>query len=105
MPAPVAVLDANVLYPAGSRDLFMRVHVEGVFQPKWTARIHEEWIRNVAANERIPRAKLEQVRRLMDRSQMFWDVSQAIGAWLKRVVRPSERRERPAGVARPAHAS
>jgi len=67
MPAPVAVLDANVLYPAGSRDLFMRVHVEGVFQPRWTARIHDEWIRNVAANERIPRTKLEQVRKLMDR--------------------------------------
>ena len=67
MPAPVAVLDANVLYPAGSRDFFMRVHVEGVFQPNWTARVHDEWIRNVAANEGIPRANLERVRRLMDR--------------------------------------
>lgn len=67
MSAPVAVLDANVLYPAGSRDFFMRVHVEGVFQPKWTAQIHDEWIRNVAANEGIPRSDLERVRRLMDR--------------------------------------
>lgn len=67
MPAPVAVLDANVLYPAGSRDFFMRVHVEGVFQPKWTARIHDEWIRNVAANRGISRSDLERVRALMDR--------------------------------------
>lgn len=66
MPGPVAVLDANVLYPAGSRDFFMRVHVEGVFQPKWTAQIHDEWIGNVSENEGIPRAELERCRKLMD---------------------------------------
>jgi hypothetical protein len=67
MATPVAVLDANVLFPAVSRDFFMRVHVEGVFQPKWTVRIHDEWMRNVAASTGIPRSKLERVRRLMDR--------------------------------------
>lgn len=66
MPGPVAVLDANVLYPAGSRDFFMRLQVEGVFQPKWTAQIHKEWIRNVSENEGIPRASLERCRKLMD---------------------------------------
>ena len=68
MPGPVAVLDANVLYPIGSRDFFMWVHVEGVFQPKWTAQIHDEWIRNVSKNEGIPRAELECCRALMDQN-------------------------------------
>jgi hypothetical protein len=67
MPGPVAVLDANILYPAGSRDFFMRIHLEGIYQPKWTAAIHEEWMRAVSLNEGISRAKLERVRRLMDR--------------------------------------
>ena len=66
MPGPIAVLDANVLYPMGSRDFFMWVHLEGVYQPKWTTAIHDEWIRNVAENEGIPRAKLQRCRALMD---------------------------------------
>ncbi len=42
-----AVLDANVLYSAMLRGMFMRLAVGLVFQPKWTERIHTEWIENV----------------------------------------------------------
>lgn len=43
----IAVLDANVLYPAPLRDLLMRLAVADVFAARWSERIHDEWIRNV----------------------------------------------------------
>jgi hypothetical protein len=39
-----AFLDANVLYPAGLRDLLMRLALQGLFHAKWSDRVHEEWI-------------------------------------------------------------
>jgi len=44
-----AVLDACVLYPAPLRDLLMSLAVEGMYGARWTAQIHDEWIRNLAA--------------------------------------------------------
>lgn len=38
------VLDANVLYSARLRDLFMELAVAGVIEIVWTRRIEEEWI-------------------------------------------------------------
>lgn len=46
----VAVLDANVLYPAPVRDVLMEVAAEGTYQARWTEHIHDEWIRNLVAN-------------------------------------------------------
>lgn len=43
----IVVLDANVLFPAPIRDLLMNLACEGLFQPKWTKNIHEEWILNL----------------------------------------------------------
>lgn len=64
---PRAVLDACVLYPAPLRDLFMHLAVQGVFQARWTADIHDEWIRNVLANRPdLSRERLERTRALMD---------------------------------------
>lgn len=45
-PYPV-VLDACVLYPARLRDLLMHLGLAGLYQPKWSALIHEEWWRNL----------------------------------------------------------
>lgn len=45
-PYPV-VLDACVLYPARLRDLLMHLGLAGLYQPKWSALIHEEWRRNL----------------------------------------------------------
>ena len=65
---PVAVIDACVLYQPSLRDLFMWLAVEMVYQPRWTNRIHDEWIRNVNINRSdIPVARLERTRALMDR--------------------------------------
>lgn len=48
-PYPV-VLDACVLYPARLRDLLMHLGIVGLYQPKWSDSIHEEWCRNLLAN-------------------------------------------------------
>lgn len=62
-----AVLDASVLYPAGVRDLLMWLAWYGLFRPRWTDAIHEEWIRNVLADRPdLTRAKLERTRQLME---------------------------------------
>lgn len=65
----VALYDACVLYPAPLRDLLMRLAVSDLFRARWTARIHEEWIRNLLANRPdLTREKLERTRDLMDAS-------------------------------------
>lgn len=72
-----AVLDACVLYSAFLRDLFMRLAVDFVFQPKWTAQIHAEWIRNVLLNcPDLTRAQLERTRMLMEKWGHDWDVGE-----------------------------
>ena len=45
-----ALLDANVLYPAGVRDILLRLADRGLFRPLWTAQIHDEWIRNLLSD-------------------------------------------------------
>jgi hypothetical protein len=72
---PCVVLDACVLYPAGLRNLFMWLAVEGVYMPKWTEEIHQEWIENVLEEDarkhsppRLDRAKLTRTRDLMNQN-------------------------------------
>ena len=67
MAALVVLYDACVLYPAPLRDLLMYLALTGLFQAKWSDRIHEEWIRNVLKNRSdLKREQLERVRALMD---------------------------------------
>jgi len=65
--APLIVLyDACVLYSAPLRDLLMHLALTDLFQAKWSARIHEEWIRNVLTNRPdLSRAQLERTRMLI----------------------------------------
>lgn len=64
---PVAVLDANVLYPAQLRDLLMRLSVNGLFRAHWSDEIHNEWMRNLVANrDNISWEVVERTRDLMD---------------------------------------
>lgn len=56
-----ALLDANVLYPAPIRDLFMRLAVSDIFAARWTNRIHDEWIRNLLKNR--PDLNIQQLER------------------------------------------
>jgi hypothetical protein len=66
-PALCAFLDASVLYPASLRNLFMRLTLAGLFQARWSAGVHEEWIRSVLRDRPdITRIQLERTRDLMD---------------------------------------
>ena len=62
-----AIIDACVLYSAPVRDLIVRLAQAGLIQARWTAEIHDEWIRNVLKNNpRLTRERLERTRSLMD---------------------------------------
>jgi len=63
----IALYDACVLYPAPLRDILMHLALTDLFRAKWSATIHEEWIRNVLdARPDLRRQQLERTRSLMD---------------------------------------
>lgn len=45
-----AVFDACVLYQAPLRDFLMWLALSGRFRARWTAQIHDEWVRNLLKN-------------------------------------------------------
>ncbi len=47
---PVAVYDACVLYPFHLRNVLIQCAFDGLVEARWTDEIHNEWIRNLAAN-------------------------------------------------------
>lgn len=62
-----AVLDACVLYSAMLRNVFMYLAATDLFRAKWTAEIHDEWMRNVCKkNPGLKRSAVETIRDLMD---------------------------------------
>jgi len=62
-----AVLDADVLYPAGLRDLLLRLADRYLFTPLWSADIHAEWMRSLLADRPdLDAAVLERTRSVMD---------------------------------------
>lgn len=50
MARPVALLDANVLYPARLRDLLIRLAIAGLYQCRWSERILDECFDNLLEN-------------------------------------------------------
>lgn len=65
----VALYDACVLYPAPLRDLLIHLAVSDLFRARGTARIHDEWMRNLLAKRTdLSREQLERTRDLMDSS-------------------------------------
>lgn len=63
-----AFLDSNVLYPVSLRNLLMRLALAGLYQGRWSADVHQEWIRAVLQDRQdIPRERLEAIRAAMDR--------------------------------------
>lgn len=47
---PIALLDANVLYPARLRDLLMRLAIAGQYQARWSDQILDECFESLAGN-------------------------------------------------------
>ncbi|MDE2789141.1 MAG: PIN domain-containing protein [Paracoccaceae bacterium] len=64
-----ALLDANILYPAPVRNIFLQLAADDLFRAKWTDDIHREWIDALVRNEPYrDRAALERTRHLMDQA-------------------------------------
>ena len=62
-----ALLDANVLYPAPMRDVFMQLAVADLFKAKWSEDIHREWIEALMRNKpHRDRAALKRTQGLMN---------------------------------------
>jgi len=55
----VALLDANVLYPALLRDLLLQLAFDGLFQARWSADIDNEWKRNLLSDRPELAAQIE----------------------------------------------
>lgn len=61
----VAVFDACILYPFHLRNIVVQAAVDHLVEVRWTDAIHEEWIRNLAANSQaIPMERLQITRQL-----------------------------------------
>ncbi len=68
-PPIIAVYDANILYPAPLRDLFIRLAQASLVRAKWTETIHDEWFRNVLKdNPRLSPERLARTRSLMNQA-------------------------------------
>jgi predicted nucleic acid-binding protein len=66
-PPVIAVYDANILYPAPLRDLFIRIAQAGLVRARWTETIHEEWIRNLLKDHpTLSAERLARTRTLMN---------------------------------------
>ena len=62
-----ALLDADVLYPAGLRDLLLRLADRYLFTPLWSADIPAEWTRSLLADRLdLAAAVLTRTRAVMD---------------------------------------
>lgn len=67
MVRPTAVLDANVLYPARLRDLFVRLAIAGHYQARWTERILDECFNSVLADRpELSAGHLDRTRHLLN---------------------------------------
>ncbi|MEA2684948.1 MAG: hypothetical protein QOE93_143 [Actinomycetota bacterium] len=61
----MAVLDANVLYPARVRDFLLRLAIAGHYQALWTERILDECFTNLLADR--PDLPAERLHRSVSR--------------------------------------
>ena len=61
-----AVYDANVLHPASTRDLLVRLGTTGLFQARWTEAILDEMVDSILRRRPdLNRERLERTRELM----------------------------------------
>ncbi len=62
---PVAVYDACVLYPFHLRNILIQCAFDGLVEARWTDEIHDEWMRNLAAN--TPDLSIDRLQATRDR--------------------------------------
>ena len=65
----IVIFDACVLYPFHLRNVVVQLAVDRLVDARWTDEIHDEWIRNLAAN--VPAISIERLqitRALMDQA-------------------------------------
>ena len=61
------IYDANILYSAVLRDLFVELALTEIVEARWTDEIHSEWMRNVLENRPdITLDRLTRTKNLMD---------------------------------------
>jgi hypothetical protein len=69
MSAPIALIDANVLYDVVLRDLLMQLALSRLFRARWTAKINDEWTRSLLANRPdISAAQIDYTKAMMARA-------------------------------------
>jgi len=69
MPDPIVLCDANIFYSILMTDLVLSLGEVGLFRPRWTDEIHEEWIRNLLEDQpQRTREELERRRAFMDQA-------------------------------------
>lgn len=64
----VALLDANVLYPAPLRDLLLQLAFGGHYRARWSAHIAEEWKRNLLEARPHLGDRIERTQAVMHRA-------------------------------------
>lgn len=69
-----ALLDACVLFPVSVCDALMSVAALGLYAPKWTARIDEEWTRSLEQKTGKPPGTFSRRRDFMHEAQPDWEV-------------------------------
>ena len=74
-----APLNACVPFPVAVCDSLLSVAATGLFAPKWTQRIEEEWTRSLAEKSGKPVSRLMARRDAMRQAAPDWEVS--IEAW------------------------
>jgi hypothetical protein len=76
-----ALLDACVLFPVAICDALMSVAATGVYAPKWTRRIDEEWMRRLEKEKGTPHGTYATRCECMHQACPDWEVPEV--AWAK----------------------
>jgi predicted nucleic acid-binding protein len=72
----IAVLDANVLYPAPVRDILLHIASEGLYQPKWSDNIQQEWTRSLLAKR--PDLKISSLKKICKWMEIVFPDAQSL---------------------------
>jgi predicted nucleic acid-binding protein len=88
---PVAVLDANILFPMILRDTLLRVAAAGCYRAHWSNRILNEMARNLVAQHRVSE---EQAERLVQQMGQAFPETAVAGWQALEVDMPNDPKDR-----------